>query len=352
MWLVHMNGRVYDQNLGRFLSVDPIVQGSGSQSLNPYSYLNNNPLSGTDPSGYAGVTGLACDSTESSECGSSASNNPVGTEIVAVRAATMTGSHIAGNSGSQNISVTLVNPTEKGMAELSVAMSGHSSGFTVQSSSTEKTSGSVAADQGKAGSQAPRSQDRPGKSEQADHAVGGPPLLAMLAISVLSATSSNDILLPKSAANPSNGFLTPDEAKMAFYQENDAKYLAMNSKELWGLAVESAGRYFFTNATVLAEVPLGRGLAATGFPNGSKTVGVMHTHPYVQGIDLEKLSMKDAGMSVNIPLSVRTPSGGFQELFKPKKGGAQLGRSLCPGGADSCFTPSPNYCRGTGKCVN
>jgi len=50
---VHMNGRVYDYNLGRFLSVDPFIQEPGnSQSMNPYSYIMNNPLAGIDPSGY------------------------------------------------------------------------------------------------------------------------------------------------------------------------------------------------------------------------------------------------------------------------------------------------------------
>jgi RHS repeat-associated protein len=51
--LIHMNGRVYDYALGRFLTVDPVVDGHGSQALNPYSYIGNNPLSGTDPTGYA-----------------------------------------------------------------------------------------------------------------------------------------------------------------------------------------------------------------------------------------------------------------------------------------------------------
>lgn len=51
--LIHMNGRAYDYELGRFLSVDPIIQfPTNSQSLNPYSYIVNNPLSGTDPTGY------------------------------------------------------------------------------------------------------------------------------------------------------------------------------------------------------------------------------------------------------------------------------------------------------------
>jgi len=57
--LIHMNGRMYDYQLGRFLSVDPFIQmPTNSQSLNPYSYLMNNPLSGTDPTGYLG----SCDS--------------------------------------------------------------------------------------------------------------------------------------------------------------------------------------------------------------------------------------------------------------------------------------------------
>jgi RHS repeat-associated protein len=52
--LVHVNGRAYDPLLGRFLSVDPIIQfPSNSQSLNPYSYILNNPMAGTDPSGYS-----------------------------------------------------------------------------------------------------------------------------------------------------------------------------------------------------------------------------------------------------------------------------------------------------------
>src|SRR6056297_599537 len=55
--LIHMNGRAYDYQLGRFLSVDPFIQESGnSQSLNPYSYIMNNPLAGVDPSGYKSVT--------------------------------------------------------------------------------------------------------------------------------------------------------------------------------------------------------------------------------------------------------------------------------------------------------
>jgi len=51
--LVHMNGRVYEPVLGRFLSPDPFVQyPESTQGFNRYTYTFNNPLSHTDPSGY------------------------------------------------------------------------------------------------------------------------------------------------------------------------------------------------------------------------------------------------------------------------------------------------------------
>ena len=51
--LIHMNGRVYDPALGRFLSADPFVPNpTATQSFNRYTYVYNNPLSYTDPSGF------------------------------------------------------------------------------------------------------------------------------------------------------------------------------------------------------------------------------------------------------------------------------------------------------------
>ena len=51
--IIHMNGRIYDPTLGRFLQADPFIQAPyNTQSLNRYSYVLNNPLNATDPSGY------------------------------------------------------------------------------------------------------------------------------------------------------------------------------------------------------------------------------------------------------------------------------------------------------------
>ncbi|WP_412522145.1 FG-GAP-like repeat-containing protein [Shewanella algae] len=51
--LIHMNGRIYDPTLGRFLQADPHIQApTDTQSYNRYSYVKNNPMSYTDPSGF------------------------------------------------------------------------------------------------------------------------------------------------------------------------------------------------------------------------------------------------------------------------------------------------------------
>ncbi|MEM7613000.1 MAG: RHS repeat-associated core domain-containing protein, partial [Pseudomonadota bacterium] len=51
--LIHMNGRVYDPELGRFLSADPNIQfPESTQGFNRYTYVGNNPMSYSDPSGF------------------------------------------------------------------------------------------------------------------------------------------------------------------------------------------------------------------------------------------------------------------------------------------------------------
>jgi RHS repeat-associated protein len=52
--LIHMNGRIYDPMIGRFMQPDPVIsEPYNSQNFNRYAYVLNNPLMYTDPSGYS-----------------------------------------------------------------------------------------------------------------------------------------------------------------------------------------------------------------------------------------------------------------------------------------------------------
>lgn len=52
--LVHMNGRIFDPLIGRFLQTDPLIQSPGNlQNYDRFGYCFNNPLTCTDPSGFS-----------------------------------------------------------------------------------------------------------------------------------------------------------------------------------------------------------------------------------------------------------------------------------------------------------
>jgi len=54
--LIYMGARYYDPELGRFISPDIIIPDPGNpQALNRYSYVYNNPVNNTDPTGHAPV---------------------------------------------------------------------------------------------------------------------------------------------------------------------------------------------------------------------------------------------------------------------------------------------------------
>jgi RHS repeat-associated protein len=50
--LYYYNARWYDASLGHFAQADTVVPG-GVQGYDRYAYTNNNPVNGTDPSGYS-----------------------------------------------------------------------------------------------------------------------------------------------------------------------------------------------------------------------------------------------------------------------------------------------------------
>jgi RHS repeat-associated protein len=103
--LINMNARIYDPVVGRFMAADEIVQAPFNlQSWNAYTYVFNNPLSFTDPSGNVVETVLVTDTPLFS--------NP-GTAIVAVVidiATAILGADLFGAAAAPPVAVTVSPP--------------------------------------------------------------------------------------------------------------------------------------------------------------------------------------------------------------------------------------------------
>lgn len=62
--LTHLGAREYDPEIGRFLSVDPVMDLTDSQQWNSYTYANGSPITMSDPTGLllscSGPDGIGC----------------------------------------------------------------------------------------------------------------------------------------------------------------------------------------------------------------------------------------------------------------------------------------------------
>jgi RHS repeat-associated protein len=68
--LVQLGARLYDSTIGRFLTVDPVLDTSSPAQMNGYSYASNSPITMSDASGEL----AGCASTYIAELGCQASN--------------------------------------------------------------------------------------------------------------------------------------------------------------------------------------------------------------------------------------------------------------------------------------
>jgi RHS repeat-associated protein len=70
--LTHLGAREYDPSLGRFISVDPVLDLTDPQQMHGYTYSNNNPVTFSDPTGLmldCGPNGKSCSSYEYEQTG-------------------------------------------------------------------------------------------------------------------------------------------------------------------------------------------------------------------------------------------------------------------------------------------
>ncbi|MFJ3692136.1 restriction endonuclease fold toxin [[Kitasatospora] papulosa] len=95
--LTHLGAREYDATIGRFISVDPLMDLADPQHLNGYAYSENNPATFADP------TGLRADCISPLDCGYNKPGGAGKKKGKAKKPSNGKGSHSAGGpSGSSN----------------------------------------------------------------------------------------------------------------------------------------------------------------------------------------------------------------------------------------------------------
>lgn len=317
--LIHMNGRVYDSVIGRFVSADPLIQAPDNlQSLNRYTYVMNNPLSLVDPSGYTslgafgglirGIAQMVMDIVEVAwrpavmavatvygcpACGAAfiAAVDIVSGTSVRVVATSFVINTIAGGAAQiigAPIAASLTTATGTAAGSLaSAAISGAvtgavAGGLTAAVYGQDIAAGALAgmaagmlgaSIQWTANSMVTTGQQEPkdsfGENETENDAE---------ADSQSSSEASRDGTV-SIVGRDTPGYGSLDTASFAFFEKYQELYFSLNAnEELTGAIVQINKRFYFTTPTIRPSIDTFK-LQILGDTTGATFVASMHTHP-------------------------------------------------------------------------
>jgi hypothetical protein len=302
MGLNHMNGRIEDAVTGRFLSPDPTVPDpNNTQSYNRYSYVVNNPLTLTDPSGFC-YTGAPLAKCLPYGGGHNGRNDVVGP---ADSARSISGASFG--EGSLGTWVTGVNADIVG-AELDTG--GYSTGsdsVTTADAATTTTTGadnatsssSSAADGMGAGGGASSAQSQETSNSSGNGGAVGA-FVGPAATAVEGATLAEIVVI---AASTAAGVLLPDSTSSSDTTSNDSRipvYRVVGPAELaylqatgnYGFSPSTGGKYFALTAS-------GAQAFQNAYPNGTLTTTTLPGSVLSQGYAFNDPGLVGAGVSVH-----------------------------------------------------
>ena len=316
--VIHMNGRIYDPRLGRFLQADSLIEDIfDPQAINSYSYVHNNPMNATDPTGHwrakeqgilrqvgaiaitvatgvhiGGILGVSCPgpalaaalATEAALAGAVSgaltTGTLKGTLLGALGAFTFHQIGIATLSQGERI---FAHGLAGGTLEvLGGGKFGHgfvSAGLSKALSPLADT-GYVAAD----GAINAAIGGTVSEITGGDFANGAVMAATQYAFNALAQAGNNSVNVENvtinfkiSSLNPAKGFLTQHKAAIGQYKAYESKYDAADDEEVRGLIIRKGKRFFFST---VGTVPLKS--SVTYAPKGKITGAISaftHTHP-------------------------------------------------------------------------
>ncbi|RKX36459.1 MAG: hypothetical protein DRP64_18660, partial [Verrucomicrobia bacterium] len=241
--LIHMNGRIYDPIIGRMISPDPLIQAPENlQSFNRYSYVWNNPLSSTDPSGFKMTKAKAAASI-------AAAQDAAGLSEAISTVSLSEQDNLGGNETESSTQVDDYYTDGSGNTQVD-----QSSRATSEKSADPNAKNDV---KGEAGNKTQFEQT--GEN-----------------------TKTGDYTKGKDESRYQNGYLdgydNPDDAALAALLLSNPKSIDENV-EYGGLIYEKDGRYYYTESyTDGNETDLDLNLAISMVPEGGNIVSTYHTH--------------------------------------------------------------------------